>query len=672
MSTITPMPTAPTRTDPLTFSARADAWDAALVLLGPEINVVAAEVDANAVFASTASGQAGVYAASAAASAVVATAAASLVNVLPWTDATYAIGDPRYSLVNLQTYRCATAGVRSIDPALDLANWTLAIDLPASGGVASTASITLTSQSEGAMTVTPATPGLYITLPDATTCIEGALLYSLYNAGGYDYGVKNSAGTVLGWVRPKTGAIIGLSDNTTSAGVWSANGLIQTAITASYVNASATNTGNTCFAVTLDADRTMIFFGGTSLWAVIYNQTTQTWGTAVLVRASVAASFSAGILCATDKVLVCTCGNAAVTMEAVVVSAAGTVATVNTANKASVSLSANGYSPSNSQLVAVGSSFVFGYSMSGSVVAIRALTVATNTPTIGAESVLTASYVYEPLLFVSGSVVRALSYTTVTAYIQPYTVSGTTLTLGTGTSFTIATQPRCFQNGNGNIVAVYQNGAAYTTVLKLTGTVEAASNLNLGFTLGSNVWDYCEVSASKTFIIGWTGGGTWTAAIVTDTAGAASVGSLLTGISPSAVNSVACSTVLANSVTVAANATSMYSSRSFNCSATAPTLTSMANANFATGFMAYAGQKPLKGIRNYQTMLFAGRVLSVGGGSSYGDTEYTANSLRKIAPGVMPMSMGSGSVLMSNSDAYFVAAIDNASGGMTISRVEGI
>lgn len=54
MSTITTLPTPPTRDDPQNFASRADIFLPALVVFGDEANVVASEVNANAVIAANA------------------------------------------------------------------------------------------------------------------------------------------------------------------------------------------------------------------------------------------------------------------------------------------------------------------------------------------------------------------------------------------------------------------------------------------------------------------------------------------------------------------------------------------------------------------------------------------------------------------------------------------
>ena len=83
----------------------------------------------------------------------------------------------------------------------------------------------LTANSSGFQVVASGTVGdVTITLPDATTIANSALLYLFENNGDGDLYVKNGAGSVI--VRVSTGKSIGVSlkDNSTSAGVWSSFG----------------------------------------------------------------------------------------------------------------------------------------------------------------------------------------------------------------------------------------------------------------------------------------------------------------------------------------------------------------------------------------------------------------------------------------------------------------
>lgn len=64
-------------------------------------------------------------AASAATSATIASSAASAAGAIAWVSGTYAAGDVRYSPINFQNYRRKNAGVSTVDPSLDSANWAI-------------------------------------------------------------------------------------------------------------------------------------------------------------------------------------------------------------------------------------------------------------------------------------------------------------------------------------------------------------------------------------------------------------------------------------------------------------------------------------------------------------------------------------------------------------------
>jgi hypothetical protein len=456
------------------------------------------------------------------------------------------------------------------------AQWILA---PASGGTSITGDTTLTASSDSAITVTPSGYGLYATLPSATTCAEGCVLFSIYNAGEYDFGIKNSAGTKLGWVRPKTSVIVGLSDNSTSGGVWVLHGAEKTAVTDQYYNSTITQSSGALTRVALDANRTCFVFGNTSHYAIIYNASTKTWGSATLIRASAGGGLFAAVLSATDQVLVVSC-DATTGLEAVTLTISGTTVTVNTGTKATATLAAN--ISAMGRCIAVGSSFVVSYSRTTPASGIRAITISGTAPTIGAESALSGTAL-PATLYASGSIVRTLSVTSSSfIYAKPYTVSGSTLSAGTEASAatTGGTVFRSFVNGNGNIVCHYTNTTHYATIFKLTSTTEAASSVSLGTVSGSIVdyTDYAAITSSKTvFVSTPSSSPLWYANILTDSSGTASAGTEISGY--------------ISALAVSGNAARFFAGENggqltLDCSGSSPTLTSVTNLRAATGSVA--------------------------------------------------------------------------------------
>ena len=116
MTTITTLPTPPSRSDPINFADRADTFLGALPTFGDQANAVASEVNGYSTSAIAAKTQA-----EAAAGAALATA-----NTTLWVSGTtYAIGVVTYSLITFLSYRRKTAGAGTTDPSADSTNWQL-------------------------------------------------------------------------------------------------------------------------------------------------------------------------------------------------------------------------------------------------------------------------------------------------------------------------------------------------------------------------------------------------------------------------------------------------------------------------------------------------------------------------------------------------------------------
>jgi len=591
---------------------------------------------------------------------------ASVGAAVAWVSGTtYAAGFLVYSPINFASYRRKVSGDGVTDPSLDSTNWAALLPFGL-GGAAITGSVTLLVSSDAAMTVTPASAGLYATLPDATIGTKAATLFSLYNAGIFDYGVKNSAGTQLGWVRPNTGARIGLSDSSTAAGVWTSSGLEKTAITAAYSNATLANTSVTLLRVAIDADRTCFVFGGTDCTAIIYNALTQTWGTPTTVRASVASGRFSAVLSAANQVMVVSC-NATTGFEAVTLTIAANTITVNTGTKASVTLAGN--SAQMGQIVAVSTSWVVSYGRATTTSALRAITVSGTTPTIGAEVTLGSGNTNPAALYVSGSIVRSLCVDASTVYCRPYTVSGSTLTIGTQiTGAVTAGSMRSFLNGNGNIVVQCLNTTHFAHIFKLTGTVEAVSSISLGSsaaTVGNS--DCIAVTASKTLVISDLTSTTCFVNILTDTAGVASAGTQISIATPAILTRQAVA-VSGNAVRVGLTTTPAHLQITLDASGASPILTSSVQTPHAGGTVsARFTQSSDLNVRS-PTSLFVGAVLNAvaNAGTGVFDLRVPSGVVQRMTP-----LNGFGLILVGEAENESWAMVNySATTGVLIQRVE--
>lgn len=161
MTTISALPTPPSRDDPTNFATRGDALLGALPTFVTETNLVAGEVNAAAAVATTKAAEA-VLSASNASASEAAAIAASGANL--WVSGTYALGDVRWSPSTFLSYRCKTAGSRTIDPAQDGANWRClngdsAWQIKTTTYTAQAGDRIMADTSTGAFTITlPATP----------------------------------------------------------------------------------------------------------------------------------------------------------------------------------------------------------------------------------------------------------------------------------------------------------------------------------------------------------------------------------------------------------------------------------------------------------------------------------------------------------------------------------
>ena len=404
---------------------------------------------------------------------------------------------------------------------------------PGSGGTTVSGSVVLTSASTGAQSITTTNYGQSVTLPNATTLSKGACLYTINNLGSYPLKIINAAGSTLGFVISNNPVTVGLADNSTSAGTWSLINSEPFAVTAQTFSTALYNRGNISSigrSVVIDSNRTLLLFGSTNIYGIIYDTSTSTWGTTTLIRTASISNYAA-ILSATNQVLVCS-NNTATGMEAVTLTLSGTTITVNTAATATLSATDNSSSYS---LVAVGTSWVVQYGVATPALQMRALTISGTTVTIGAATVLNGTtYTNVYVTAVSASVVLVTSNTNAsTFFATPYTISGTTITVGTGATYaTTSANSYKIQQISAGVrwaVVIANTGAtsAIGLIISVAGTTASISSVTLATTVNANDVNNSGiiVSGSKLIYVPYSTGAQIN--ILTDSSGTASAGTAI-------------------------------------------------------------------------------------------------------------------------------------------------
>jgi hypothetical protein len=124
-----------------------------------------------------------------------------------------------------------TVNVTTINGSGTQTAWTVSLSgIAATAGVSSvtstsgSANITLTAGSNGYQSVTMTAMGKHISLPDATGMTVGGPRFILKNDGGYPFGIRDNAGTLIMAVAAGGIAYVTLKDNSTAAGSWSVIG----------------------------------------------------------------------------------------------------------------------------------------------------------------------------------------------------------------------------------------------------------------------------------------------------------------------------------------------------------------------------------------------------------------------------------------------------------------
>lgn len=527
------------------------------------------------------------------------------------------------------------------------AYWSNAIG---SGGTTASGNVTLTSSSDGAQSVTPSAFGQYVTLPDATTMLtESSVLFAIANTGDYDLGIKNSAGTQLGWIKPRQTALIGLASNATAAGVWTLANVEKVGMTAEFLNTSLA-AGSMLQIVTVDANRTFFLILATNLYGLIYDASTLTWGSVTLIRSTV--SKAACCLSTTNQILVASCSSTTA-FEAVTLTLSSTTITPNTAATATLGGNINAMNTQSISgdvgLVAVGSTFICSYGRATNVTALRGMTISGTTVTIGSELALTPTVATASQIFsVNSTTGLAVNGDATNVHAMPFTVSGATVSAGTNaTTAGTSTANKCVPFGSGNFAVFYNNTTLYGGVIKLTGSVAAISALSLINQSISSPSTALEVSVvSTTKMLATYGSTTQYANILTDTSGTASAGTQISFLSTGSINT---RLIISGNTVRTGNGAYQYV---FDCSGSSPVLSKYEGDDGGTP-VAGSTSSPY-GYRSYQTMYNGDIAVTISTSANYAKAIYTpTGTYLQIGTSRANSSSNFNNVGTSTNDVYY-------------------
>lgn len=395
-----------------------------------------------------------------------------------------AIGDASY---NTKAYDWATH-MDVTYPAEMLALATVTYSNAVDAEVAATSATVAAAAAEGSATLAGA-----VAWVSGTTYALGDAVYSLINLQTYRRSVAGGGTTdpsidTANWTLAND-VPTGTVSNDITATDW-------TLTTSTAVGVSAINVA------VLDADRTLFLFTGTtSAHAAVYNATTDTWGSPVLVRtANIANSYAIATI-ATDKVLLSTVPQSSTALETVVLTVSALVITVNTA--LATTLAASGTLQTGVGFVTVGSSYIITYANAGGICCHRAITVSGTTPSIGAELVLTGYSQSAVSYAVTSSVMLTVSTTNTVLYALPITVSGTSLTAGTQATATVSAgnfRTHLQPLSSGRWIAVYVNTTWRAAIVNVSGTTATLSAADTGYSYSAGTDVSIKVFGAQTII----------------------------------------------------------------------------------------------------------------------------------------------------------------------------
>lgn len=350
--------------------------------------------------------------------------------------------------------------------------------------VTATSSTTLTS-TPTLLKFAPTAACQKITLPDATTMNKGANVFAIQMEGGNPAMIVDNGGNILAWTAPSANdnVLIHLIDNTTANGVWGFDGVVYWGLEANqeitFTSKIDTSSSIYTSAIELDSNRTLILASNSNLQAVVYDKSTNTFGTAVLVRnAATISAFYAGLISSTSVLVVSAVSSNNV--EGVVLSIAGTAITVNTAGTLTLTGGAHlSAAQGHRALVGFGTSWLYTCN-SASAGAVVAIAVSGTTVTFGTP-VATTGLQIGPIYAVTSSVALVISQNSnSTVYAECFTVSGSTATKNSNVAITSNLNGYTIEQiGSRWAVAAVNSNVLSGNIISVAGTVPSVSSVTL-------------------------------------------------------------------------------------------------------------------------------------------------------------------------------------------------
>jgi hypothetical protein len=295
--------------------------------------------------------------------------------------------------------------------------------------------------------------------------------------------------------------------------------------------------GRNVRSLALDSNRRFFLVAGsTSMHAVVYDDSTQTFGTPALVRTAAVGNVMQAVLANTDEVLVVSAVTTA--LEAVVLSISGTTITVNTAATATLAgavVNETGFGPlidaqTSNGILPIGGAFLFGYTRASTIAGIRAITISGTTPTIGNETATTGTGIVPILYAVTSSVALVLSQvanSTITATC--YTIAGTSITAGSSTTITSNKTGFLVREVGSRWAVICQksNTEVSGDIISVSSTTPTTSSVVLATTTAASGLLSCRVVGSQVVVGISDGSNAARFNVLTDSSGTAGAGTTL-------------------------------------------------------------------------------------------------------------------------------------------------